>query len=234
MARIDADGLAFKGSMLQTQLYVNDRTAKLDEAILSALPDLAARRPSIQWVSPVRAQAYAEFWDAAFLQALGFPDLADALGDWWPARGGPHWDGLARLTFPEGSAGVLLAEGKSYPAEMFDEKGCAATSPRSLAKIESALAETQAWLDVEQPVDTWLRPLYQTANRLATLHWLMKQLDGRAWLVHLCFLNDPTHIRSTREEWEREFDRADALLGLTQPVPNYAHVYLEGLRRPTL
>jgi hypothetical protein len=231
-ARVDATGLGFAGSMLQTQLYVNDLAPELDRTILAALPGLADRRPTIRWVSPLRESAYKEFWDAAFLNALGFPELADQLGEWWPRRGGPHWDALARLEFPDGSAGVLLAEGKSYPGEMYDEKGCAATSPVSLAKIRAALSETQAWLGVERPVDTWMRPLYQTANRLATLRWLMERLDERAWLVHLCFLNDPTHIRSTREEWETAFDEADALLGIARRVPNYAHVFLDGLSRP--
>lgn len=233
-SRVDADGLAYAGSMLQTQLYVNDRTSELNAAVLDALPTLASLRPEIRWVSPLRAEAYREFWDAAFLRALGFPELAGRLGEWWPRRGGPHWDALARLEFPDGSAGALLAEGKSYPGEMYDEKGCAASSPASLEKIRTALGETQRWLGVDRPVESWLRPLYQTANRLATLRWLIEQLEGRAWLVHLCFLDDPTHIRSTRREWEDAFRTADQLLGIERTVPNYAHVFLNGLPRPAL
>ena len=219
--------------MLQTQLYVNVHTAELDSAILRALPALARLRPEVRWVSPLRADGYREFWDAAFLRALGFPELGARLGEWWPRRGGPHWDALARLEFTDdGTAGVLLVEGKSYPEEMYDNRGCAASSVASLEKIRTALVETQRWLSVDRPVESWLRPLYQTANRLATLHWLMEQLDGRAWLVHLCFINDATHIRSTRSEWEDAFDEADRALGIERPVPNYAHVFLEGLPRP--
>jgi aromatic ring-cleaving dioxygenase len=231
-SRVDAAGFAYAGSMLQTQLYVNDHTAELDSAILTALPALARLRPKVQWVSPLRADGYREFWDAAFLRTLGFPELAAGLGEWWPRRGGPHWDALARLEFADGTAGALLAEGKSYPGEMYDKKGCSASSVDSLAKIRTALVETQRWLGVDRPVESWLRPLYQTANRLATLHWLMEQLDGRAWLVHLCFINDPTHIRSTRGEWDDAFDAAGRALGIERPVPNYAHVFLEGLPRP--
>lgn len=116
---------------------------------------------------------------------------------------------------------------------MRDEKGLSATSPASIERIQAALAETQRWLEVDKPMEAWLRPYYQTANRLAMLYWLRRELgDDRAWLVHLCFLNDPTHIISTRQQWEVAFVEADAHLGLRHPVPNYAHVFLDGIARP--
>jgi aromatic ring-cleaving dioxygenase len=233
-SRIDADGLAFAGSMLQTQLYVNRRADELDQAILRELPDLAALDPRVVWVSPLKEAGYKEFWDAAFLRELGFPGLAGRIGEWWPSRGGPHWDALARLEFADGRSGVLLVEGKSYPGEMYDKAGCSATSARSLAKIEAALVATQIWLGVDQPVETWMRPLYQTANRLATLKWLMDNLDDRAWLVHLCFVDDRTHperMRASQEEWEQALGVASAQLGIKQRVPHYAHVFLDGLER---
>lgn len=218
--------------MLQTQLYVNDHSEALNRAILDGLPELARMKPQIRWVSPLRSEGYREFWDARFLREVGFNDLAGRLRDWWPA-GGPHWDALARLEFTDGGPGVLLVEGKSYPEEMRDRKGLSATSPTSVEKIHAALAETQRCLKVDRPVESWLRPYYQTANRLAMLYWLRRQLgDDRAWLVHLCFLNDPTHTRSTREQWAEAFLVADEHLGLQHPVPNYAHVFLDGLRRP--
>jgi hypothetical protein len=235
-ARVDETGLAFAGSMLQAQLYVNDRTDELNRAILAELPELARLNPEIRWVSPLRGGGFKEFWDARSLRELGFDELAERLSDWWPT-GGPHWDALARLEFPAGVRGVLLVEGKSYPDEMLDNKGLSATSPRSIEKITRALEETQRWLAVDTPLEAWLRPYYQTANRLAALYWLRRELgDDRAWLVHLCFLNDPTHksprLRSTREQWELAFAAAAAHLGLQKSVPNYAHVFLDGVPRP--
>jgi hypothetical protein len=223
--------------MLQTQLYVNDRTDELNHAILAELPELARLNPEIRWVSPLRDRGFKEFWDARSLRALGFDELADSLVEWWPA-GGPHWDALARLEFPEGRGpGVLLVEGKSYPEEMIDKKGLSATSPRSIEKITRGLEETQRWLEVDKPLEAWLRPYYQTANRLAALHWLRRELGvDRAWLAYLCFLNDPTHsspkLRSTRKQWDAAFAVAHAHLGLEEPVPNYAHVFLDGVLRP--
>lgn len=159
------------------------------------------------------------------------------MAEWWPS-GGPHWDALARLEFPDQRGpGVLLVEGKSYPAEMLDKKGLSATNPRSIEKITRALEETRASLGASAPVEAWLRPHYRTANRLAALLWLQRKLgDDRAWLVHLCFLDDRTHdsplLHSTREQWEEAFDAANRHLGITEPVPNYAYVFLDGLLRP--
>jgi hypothetical protein len=131
---------------------------RAEPAILSELSELASLDPQIRWVSPLRPGGYREFWDAAFLRALGFDELAERLAGWWPGRGGPRWDALARLEFPDGTAGVLLAEGKSYPAEMHDKHGLGATSSRSIATIERAFKETQRWLGVDKPVEDWKRP----------------------------------------------------------------------------
>ena len=230
-SRTDESGLAYAGSMLQTQLYVNDHAEELNRAILDALPELAHVDPKITWVSPLRATGYRELWDARMLRELGFDELVPKLSEWWPA-GGPHWDALARLEYADGRAGALLVEGKSYPKEMQDEKGLSATSEVSIERIKAALEATQRSLGVNKPVEAWLRPYYQTANRLAALYWLRRELgDDRAWLVHLCFLNDPSHIASTREQWEAAFAAADNHLGLHESVPNYAHVFLGGLTR---
>jgi hypothetical protein len=47
-ARVDKTGFAFAGSMLQTQLYVNDHAETLNDAILAQLPQLAEQRPQIR------------------------------------------------------------------------------------------------------------------------------------------------------------------------------------------
>jgi len=101
----------------------------------------------------------------------------------------------------------------------------------------SAVTMTRRWVAVDTELEAWLRPFYQTANRLTALYWLRRELgDDRAWLVHLCFLKDPTHkspeLRSTREQWEFAFATAAEHLGLKKSVPNYAHVFLNGIPRP--
>lgn len=119
-----ATGAAYAGSQLQTQLYVNRRTAALDDAVRSGLPELAGAR--LQWRSPLADDAYREYYGTAFLDRLGLLEHTAALKAFWPARG-PQRDALALVHEPGGTApGVLLVEGKSYPGELHSS-GCQAT-----------------------------------------------------------------------------------------------------------
>jgi len=67
--RVDASGAAHAGSQLQTQLYVNKHTGKLDDAIRGAFAELAGAE--FDWRSPLAGDSYAEYKDAAFLKSVG-------------------------------------------------------------------------------------------------------------------------------------------------------------------
>jgi hypothetical protein len=222
--RVDENGAAYAGSQLQTQLYVNKRSTQLDAAIRAAFADLADA--SFQWRSPLADDHYAEYWDAAFLKRLQLDNYVDALARFWPARGGPHWDALALVTLPDDStAGVVLAEGKSYPNEMLQGSVAGATDPTSKCTIESALAWTQGILGIPLDTDAWTGTLYQNANRLAHVYWLRSR-GIRAWLVHLLFTEDP-HSPTSSAEWEDALKQADSALGLAGvTVDAAAHVFL--------
>ena len=224
MGRLDETGAARAGSQLQTQRYVNDQTDDLNAAIRVEFADLVDA--TIAWRSPLSELAYAEYWDKAFLEHVDLGHHAASLKAFWPT-GGPHWDALAVVQTPGSSRpGVLLAEGKSYPGELYGS-GCQAKpdSP-SRALIEQSLSRTQAHLDAaDKTVADWCGPLYQSANRLAHLYWL-RSLGVRAWLVHLLFVDDP-HQPTTAVEWAdamREANRALGLDGLT--VEGAGHVLL--------
>lgn len=222
--RTDASGAAFAGSQLQTQLYVNKRTADLEAAIRKAVSDLA--KATFDWRSPLAAEKYREYWDAAFLKALSLADHADALTRFWPT-GGPHWDALAVVTRPASEqTGVLLVEGKSYPDEMLKGSSAAAeVGSDSRLLIEKALAWTQGRLGIELDIPSWTGPLYQNANRLATLLWL-RQRGVDAWLVHLLFTADP-RSPTTEPQWEQALERADKALRLDGVQVRWAgHVML--------
>ncbi len=73
---------------------------------------------------------------------------------------------------------MLLAEGKSYPAELFGDR-CQTGEP-SRTQIADALARTQRVLHIPQDPERWMGRLYQTANRFAHLYWLRNQLGVRA------------------------------------------------------
>lgn len=231
-ARIDEGGAAFAGSQLQTQIYVNSRTAMLDAAVRLALPELV--EAEVEWRSPLAVDGYREYGDAAFLLRLGLDDHVDALATFWTKRGGPHWDALAVVTLPGSTKpGVLLAEGKSYPGEMLRGSPLGATAPESIKTIETALGWTQGRLGLPLDLGTWRGPLYQNANRLAHLCWLRSR-GVAAWLVHFLFVDDP-RSPTTRHEWEETIEEAERSLGLAgRSVPGAAHVFLPAGKRDEL
>lgn len=224
--RVDASGAAHAGSQLQTQLYVNKRTGKLDDAIRTVFPEFAGAE--FDWRSPLAADSYAEYKDAAFLKSVGLDAHADALKAFWPASG-PRWDALAVVNGPgDAQAGALLVEGKSYPNEML--KGSPVASPAGTPNrklIDDALAWTQEQLGVSgKSVADWTGPLYQNANRLAHLVWL-RSLGVRTWLVHLLFTYDEHGGSTTEEQWEAAVHQADSQLGLDGvTVEGAGHVLL--------
>ena len=227
-ARVDENGVAFAGSQLQSQLWVNTRTDELNDAIRAEFDDLADEE--ITWTSPLAADGYTEYQDKGFLRAVGLEEHGDALAAFWPKRGGPVWDALATVDFDD-EVGVLLAEGKSYPSEFASSS--AATDPESIAQIEAALGQTRAWLGVDGDPATWLDGYYQTANRLAHLYWLREVIGIRAWLIHLLFVDDP-HQPTSASEWEDGVRTADAALGLQGPALWAGHVLLPAGTRDEL
>jgi len=228
--RADAAGRAFKGSQLQTQIYVNRHPNDLAAAVrqeLSTLPDEA----ELTWVSPIVEGGYAEYQDMAFLRAVGLEAHSSSLSDFWPARG-PVWDALAVVESEGDRPGVVLAEGKSYPGELFGG-GCKASEP-SRSQMAQAIARTQRWIGSEEDPDEWMGRLYQTANRMAHLYWLREVIGVRAWLVHLLFVDDP-HGPTTRDQWVAAMEAASAELGLAGVVvPHVGHVLLDARDRAEL
>lgn len=227
-SRVDLKGIAFKGSQLQTQLYVNAATSAVDAAVLTALGLSSAHQ--IEWVSPIAPSEFAEFSDRRFLEALRRDELVHKLKEFWP-RGGPRWDALAIVTQPDGSSGVLLAEGKSYPEEMIG--GGAKASAASRAKIAAAMAATQRRLGLPEDPEPWLGRYYQFANRLAHMIWLREQ-GVPAWLVHLCFVDDP-HAPTDEATWRSAIAPMHRELGLDESHLNdVAEVFLPALHRTLL
>jgi hypothetical protein len=222
--RQDEDGAAFAGSQLQTQLYVNRRTDALDDAIRAAFSELAGA--TLEWRSPLAADSYREYWDKAFLNCLDLSDLAAKLPVFWPT-GGPHWDALGLAHLPgDDQPGVLLVEGKSYPAELFGSGMGAKPDSDSYNLIVKSLGWTQDKLGVTgKTPQNWCGRLYQSANRLAHLYWLREQ-GVKTWLVHLLF-NDDSHGPTTVDEWKKAMTEADEELGVTGiSIPAAAHITL--------
>jgi hypothetical protein len=194
--------------------------------VLEAWPALAEQTRRLGWTAPLEHDGFAEPRDAEFLRAIGYEDLAGELAAFWPTRG-PVWDALAVTVPASGRHGVVLAEGKSYPAELYSG-GTKATEP-SRSRIVTAIEWTQQQLGLAPDADTWLGPLYQSANRIAHVCWLRAH-GVDAWLVHLLFTDDRTHKSASRDEWERGLAEADELLRITNvDVPWLGHSFLPAL-----
>lgn len=217
--RTDKLGRAFAGSQLQVQLY----SARLMPTLSAALAK-AVGHPgdSLEWMAPAEDKKFKELLDQAFIRALDLDAHAKALRAFWPGSG-PRWDGLARLAQ---SRTVLLVEGKSYPAEMRGS-GCQAKDPKSIAMIDAALADTKRWLGVSADRN-WKGDLYQYANRLAHVRFL-RDLGVDAWLVNLCFVNDPTKNPTDEHTWRAALKQAKKDLGVSDISHLAVDVLLPGL-----
>jgi hypothetical protein len=209
------------------QDYVNLELEALTQAVIRTLPPrLSELGATIRWVSPLAHADYQEYRDGDFLAAAGLADVRTQLFEFWPAMG-PCWDALGVISDLRGrlKPGVILVEAKSHINEIYGS-GCQAAGG-SLEKIACALAETKQWLGVEGDPD-WRGPLYQYANRLAHLYFLLKKVAKPAWLVNLYFLDDP--IGPTSEpEWRSEIQKVKNSLVLTLQVPNAVDVFLPAL-----
>lgn len=216
MPRCDDTGRAFAGSQRQIQVYANDHPLVLNQAISDAFKTSF----SLRWVSPLRSDGYREYWDSAFLKALGLPQHCTELSRFWPS-GGAHWDALARV----GETGVLLVEAKSHVSEIYGN-GCGAKAKSSIEKINGAIAATKEWLQVSEKAD-WKGPLYQSANRLAHLFFLKEILKLEAWMVNVYFTDD-SHSPTSKADWQGGIADVKHLLGIGE-VPHCADVFLPAL-----
>jgi hypothetical protein len=232
-ARVDAHGRAFKGSQLQVQIYVNRRQHEIEQKLREDLETLDQMAARFEWASPLESERFVEYQDVAFLRAVGLERLAPELAAFWPARGGPVWDGLARVHLRTGGEGVLLLEAKSYPKELFG-RGCTAKAAQSKQLIRSALERTQAWLGLPVDADRWIGRLYQSANRLAHLYFLREVAGIDAWLAHACFLDDIDHVPITEDAWRRGLEDADRELGLAESSPFAGAAFLAARPRSEL
>jgi hypothetical protein len=188
------------------RVVVNDRQELLNARVANALG--WSKTESITWLSPVRDDNYAEYYDQEFLNRLGLPLLPAPLTSFWPASG-PRWDALARTD----SGRVLLVEAKAYIEESVDFVS-RASDPKSLSLIKESLEKAKLGFGA-RPEAPWGSPFYQTANRLAHLHFLWRENGLDAWLLFVYFANAPDVPEPcTVEQWEGAIRLTKKCLGL--------------------
>jgi hypothetical protein len=197
--------LATQRSEHWLRIAVNQRHVQFDHQVKSTFGWPSAEQ--IKWLSPIQEDAYAEYYDDAFLQRLGLSDLTVPLKRFWPA-GGPRWDGLART----GSGKVILIEAKAYIEEAVDYRSRATGG--SLTQIAQSLADAKKAFAARSEA-TWDVPFYQYANRLAHLHFLAGLNKIDAYLLFVYFAGAPDVPRPcATQEWEGAIRLVTKCLGI--------------------
>jgi hypothetical protein len=185
--------LGRKGSQKWLQVLVNEKPGLLTRDLV---PMLGLKQcDQVEWLSPLKADAYAEYSDDAFLKRLKVYLPRTPLEYFWPKRG-PVWDGLGRTNRGD----IIMLEAKAHIAEMVSPPTSAGKI--SLPQIRKSLDETKHYLGSHSHHD-WASAFYQYTNRLAHLYFL-RVLNGlRAYLIFLHFLNATDMAGpTTREEWD--------------------------------
>jgi hypothetical protein len=160
---------------------------------------------SLEWLSPLSADDYAEYRDDDFVARLNV-ELRKPLKDFWP-RNGPQWDGLAHS-----DGKVVLIEAKSHLDELASPR-CGA-GHKSFVRISRSMLETQMYMSATPKID-WTGTGYQYANRIAHLYFLRHLNDIDAHMVFVYFANDPTVLKPVSpSQWDGAIRFMDVLLGI--------------------
>jgi len=149
----------------------------------------------------------------------------------WPQSGNAqNWDAVGRAVI-EGKEAWVLVEAKAHVEEV--KSRCGATSSQSRAQIMGILAEVRENLGAtEQPLEHWLEPYYQFANRLAVLYFLDRE-GIAAHLVNLYFYGERERsgwrCPQNASEWEEVIRNEEAWLGIRRDgglMERVHHVFL--------
>jgi hypothetical protein len=118
------------------RVVVNKRPEIINASIRAALG--WPQNEPIEWLSPLRSDGFAEYYDESFVERLRLSNLPRPLATFWPPRGA-RWDGLARA-----GNRVVLIEAKAHIDEIVTDPSSA--SPHSLDMILRAIAETKKYV----------------------------------------------------------------------------------------
>ena len=191
-----------KGSLRWIQHVVNDCPDALSNPVIDAIG--ADKGQPVEWLSPKADDDYSEYRDQDFLDLLGIKLAKTSLNDFWPKRG-PQWDALGRIE----DKAYFLVEAKAHVSEIISSSQ--AKSAKSKLLISKSLNGIKNYLKLNPDIDL-SKGFYQYSNRLAHLYLLKKLNDIPTYLVFVYFVNDHTHIPTTRDEWNGALELMHALL----------------------
>lgn len=193
-------GRGHKGSKFWIQTLVNlDSGNALTKAIRKEDQTIG----NIEWLSPIQDSYKEQKTDQ--IKGITKEQLA-----FWPANG-PWWDGVGI----DENGTILLVEAKGHVQETRSK--CTAKDKDSIITIKTAMEYAHGELSSSQyNEDVWLNKYYQLANRLTFLVHLKKR-EVKVKLVLLNIVDDPTHISTSKEDWEKHYnDVFSAMTGSNQ------------------
>ncbi|MFC1840322.1 hypothetical protein ACFL1N_12125 [Thermodesulfobacteriota bacterium] len=192
-----------KGSLKWIQDVINDCPILFNNTIHQAAG--FGKWEAIEWLSPREDDEYSEYRDKEFLDLLEIELPYVELSEFWPSSG-PQWDALGRA----GNDAYFLVEAKAHVTEMIVSSQ--AKSPESKTLIEKSLNEIRAYLELNPEFDL-TKDFYQYVNRLAHLYLLRILNNVPVYLVFVYFLNDYTHVPTSKPEWDGALNLMHSLLG---------------------
>jgi hypothetical protein len=176
---------------------------------------------ALHWLDFKFSPANVPLKDDGELSGLEFITDESVRENWktfWPPRGNAqNWDAVARIQV-NGTGEWLLVEAKSHLGEI--KSSCAAKNPKSLQTILAALQATSHTFSRQpKPIENWLTPFYQYANRLAVLHFLMRECQPaiKARLLFIYFYGENrenAQCPQNEQEWRTAIFQINEWLGV--------------------
>ena len=176
---------------------------------------------AVEWLDFGFSQKNAPLGDDREFVGLEFiqdTQVQDKWRSFWPQTGNAqNWDAVGRIYLGDITE-WLLVEAKGHIGEI--ESKCGATSRVSQQLILSALEKTsKAFGNCCQPIENWLAPHYQYANRLAVLYFLMKEcvpaVKTRLLFIYFCGENrEGCECPQNQQEWLSAIQRMTEWLGI--------------------
>lgn len=198
-------GRGSKGSKFWMQTLVNlDNGNALSKAIQTEDNSIG----DIKWLSPHKDNDYTE------LKTKQIPGLEKSDFSFWPDNS-PWWDGVGI----DDKGCILLIEAKGHVAET--KTKCSASSETSRERIKQSMQEAHNILmsSHNYDEDAWLNKYYQLGNRLTFLVKLTEQ-GYNVKLVLLNVVDDPTHIATSHDEWEKHYKDVFQIMFGTAKCPS--------------
>lgn len=201
------NGKDIRGSLKDIQDLINQHADLLNALLKDKINALTTE--SIEWVSPLKKDDFAEYSDNDFIDILELTKkLKKPLNTFWPNRG-PNWDALGKTD----KDSVFLVKAKANVPEIVSPAS-GAKAQNSINLISLSLNSTKNFLNINNNID-WSGKFYQYTNRIAHLYFL-RELNGiPAYLVNIYFINDKTvDGPSSKKKWLAALEVMKGYLGV--------------------